>query len=117
MARWLRLILIAVVALALLLIAGANRDLVTLHLLPPEMARFAGTGDGWQVPLFLVLFATLLIGFGLGLLWEFVRERGHRVAARDHRQQAAILAREVKRLKGPTGPADEVLAILDQPKA
>lgn len=113
MLRWLRLIFLFVLALFLVTVAGANREAVILRLLPPEMERFVGAGLTFEVPLFLVIFVAILLGFALGQIWEYLRAGRHRNEARVQRQQAATLAREVARLKETkVQQGDDILALL-----
>ena len=52
------------------------------------------------------------------LVWEYLREHRFRATARKATKQAANLERELGRLKEKTqGPKDEVLALLDKPRA
>ncbi|MEI4486119.1 lipopolysaccharide assembly protein LapA domain-containing protein [Frigidibacter sp. MR17.14] len=117
MIRYLRIALTALVALVLLVLALANRDPVALRLLPGDMGAYLGVGEGIQMPMFVVILITLLVGLALGFSWEWARESGHRKAARAHARQAAQLKREVSTLRTETQtPQDEVLALLDRPQ-
>lgn len=116
MIRYLRYAFLALLALVLVIVAMANRDVVTLLLLPPEMAGFLGFS--WQVtlPLFLVIFAGILAGVLVGFIWEWFREHKHRAEASRRRREASELKREVSRLKTPapgSGKGDEIMALLE----
>ena len=114
MLRTLRLIFLAVLGIALLAVASANRATVTLRLLPAEMDSFLGIGWSVDVPLFLVIFAGIVAGLGIGFVWEWFREAKHRAAATQHRREAGQLKREVSRLRAEKAePQDEVLALLE----
>ncbi len=114
MLKTLRLIFLALLGLALLAVASANRAPVTVNLLPAEIDEFFGFGLSMQLPLFLPIFAGVVAGLGIGFVWEWLREAKHRSAAAGHRREAARLAREVDRLKGDREePQDEVLALLE----
>lgn len=117
MIRLLRYALLGVVGLVLLAVASANRAPVTLRLLPEEMDLFFGLGWVADVPLFLVIFAGVLIGLALGFIWEWLREAGVRGDAMRQRQKVGQLERELTRLRGDT-PADkdDVLALLEPKK-
>ncbi len=114
--RYLRYLFLGVLGVVLVTVAVANRNPVTLNLLPPDVAAL--TGFSWSVtlPLFLVVFAALVVGILLGFVWEWLREHRHRAEADYQRRQSARLEREVKALRTPApGSQDEVLALLDGP--
>ncbi|WP_300550471.1 lipopolysaccharide assembly protein LapA domain-containing protein [Roseovarius sp.] len=113
--RYIRYASIAIFALALILIALANRAPVTLRVLPDEMAGLAALNPTYQMPLFLVIFGGILAGLIVGFIWEWIREAGERAAAARQARELASLRAEVKRLKGEKHQGkDEVLALLDQ---
>ncbi|MDH5453185.1 MAG: LapA family protein [Paracoccaceae bacterium] len=112
--RTLRLIFLAVLGIALLAVASANRTPVTLRLLPEEMDNFLGFGWAMDVPLFLVIFTGIVAGLGIGFVWEWLREAKIRAAASQHRREAGRLKQEVSRLRAENAtPQDEVLALLE----
>lgn len=113
--RYIRYASIAVFALALVLIALANRGVVTLRVLPDELAGFAALNPTYDVPLFVVIFGGILAGLIVGFIWEWIREAGERAAAARQARELASLRAEVQRLKGEKHKdKDDVLAILDQ---
>ncbi|MFT3689516.1 LapA family protein [Paenirhodobacter sp.] len=115
--RILRLLLLALIAAVLVVVAVANRAPVVVHALPPEAGDFLGLSWSVQMPLFLLIFAGIVVGLALGFVWEWARERQHRVTAVKAKREAAYLAGEVDRLKTKADekPKDEVLALLDKP--
>lgn len=115
MIRYLRIGFLVLLGVVLLTIASANRGLVTLRLLPEEMAAYAGTDWMIELPLFLVIIAGIVVGLGIGFVWEWFRESKHRAAASQHRREVARLEREVGRLRvdAKVPPEDEVLALLE----
>ena len=114
MLRLLRLVFLALLAIALVAVASANRDMVTLRLLPEELATVVGYDWSAELPLFLVIFAGIVAGLLIGFVWEWFREAKHRAAASQHRREAGRLEREVKRLQNEKAePDDEVLALLE----
>lgn len=118
MFRALRLLFLAALALVMIALALANRDIVTLRALPPEAADFMGLSWSVQLPLFLVIFAGVLLGLLIGFVWEWMREYRLRASGAQATRKAAHLEREVDRLKAKAeGPKDEVLALLDKPRA
>lgn len=115
--RYVRMLLVALLAIILVGVALANRQLVTVGLFPGRLDRYMG-GD-WQVqmPLFLVIILALLAGMILGLVWEWVRETTVRQESARRAHELQLLEREVRGLRVTHhAPRDEVLAILDAPK-
>lgn len=116
--RYVRMLLVALLAIILVGVALANRQLVTVGLFPGRLDRYMG-GD-WQVqmPLFLVIILALLAGMILGLVWEWVRETTVRQESARRAHELQLLEREVRGLRVTHhAPRDEVLAILDAPKS
>jgi uncharacterized integral membrane protein len=115
MFRLLRLLLIAVLALGLIALAMANRDIVTLRALPLEAGDFLGFSWSVQMPLFAVVFGGILVGLLIGFVWEWMREHKIRRVATKSTREVVQLKTEVKRLKAKNdGPKDDVLALMDQ---
>jgi MFS family permease len=71
------------------------------------------------LPLFLVIFGGIIVGVLIGFVWEWFREHGHRANANQKGREVARLERELAVLKDSTSvpPKDEVLALLDAPRA
>jgi uncharacterized integral membrane protein len=92
-------------------LALANRDPVTLHLLPEGMARVMPLSI--QVPLFALSLVSIVVGMVIGYLLEWLREHKHRRHAKRKTREAAQLSREVEKLRKASGKAeDDVLALL-----
>ena len=114
MFRALRLLVIAVLAVGLIALAMANRDIVTLRALPPEAGDFLGFSWSVQVPLFAVGFAGMLVGLFIGFVWEWMREYKIRRTASKSSREVVQLKTEVNRLKAKAeGQKDDVLALMD----
>ena len=112
--RYIRYAFLLVLALVLITIAFANREMVTLRRLPDEFARFWDFGRVVTLPLFIVIFAAIVAGVVLGFVWEWLRAHTVRAEASRQRRERDRLAREVDRLKGtPADKSDVVLQILD----
>ena len=91
--------------------------MVTLQLLPPDVATLFGVQLGISLPLFLVVFIGIVAGLLIGFVWEWLREHKHRSAAARREAEAKRLERELKRTRAERDRGkDEVLAILDQPR-
>lgn len=96
--RLVRLLAGGLIAIVLIALAVANRQMVTLSLDPfsadePFMAV--------ALPLFAVLFAGLVIGFAVGAGLTWLAERPHRRAARQSRK----VIEKMERDKGEPGTA------------
>jgi putative membrane protein len=118
MIRWLRYILLLALALCLLTVALANRTPVTVQALPDDLAAFTGFGWSLELPLFVVIFGGIVAGLLIGFVWEWFREHKHRSTATQKSREAARLQREVDSLRERKAqPKDEVLALLETPKA
>ena len=116
--RFLRLLFIAALAIILIAVALANRDIVTLSAFPANFGQYLGGRWSVDLPLFLVIFLAFAVGMLAGLMWEWLRESPFRREARLHADRATRLENEVGRLRQRhAAPEDEVLAILDRPKA
>ena len=114
--RYIRYAFMAVLAVVLVTVAIANRNLVTLHLLPEELATMTGLTLSISLPLFVVIFGAIIAGLLIGFFWEWMREYKHRSAASTHKREKEKLAREVDKLKTDKAKndGDEVLALLDK---
>ncbi len=113
--RYIRYACIAIFAVALVLIALANRQMVSVQMLPGELSAFAALNPSFEVPLFVVIFGGILAGLVLGFLWEYIREAKERAAAARQAREMAQMRAELRRLKGERHKGqDEVLALLDE---
>ena len=113
--RYIRYASIAIFAVALILIALANRGMVTVKLLPGEVAALAAMNPSYEVPLFVVIFGGIVAGLIVGFIWEWIREAKERMAAARQAREMQQMRAEIRRLKGEKHQGkDEVLAILDE---
>ena len=118
MLRVLRYLLLAVIAFALMLFASANRDLVTVRLLPDSFAQLFRVDWNIELPLFVLVFFGLLLGLLVGYTLEWLREHKYRRTASTKTRVVTKLERELAALKDQTSlPSDDVLALLDKPRA
>lgn len=118
--RYLRYLFLAVFGIVLVLLAMANRQVVTLHLVPQELADYAVTYAGMNpnidLPLYIVIFAGILLGVAVGFFWEWLREMTIRSEAAEKGREVRRLERENRRLRAdrPENKGDDVLALLDE---
>lgn len=112
--RYIRYLVLAVIAVSLITIAVANRGPLTIRLLPEELEGLFGLS--WQVtlPAFLVLLAAILVGVLLGFVWEWVREHRYRAEAVAERKERQRLEREVQKTAPRAEKGDDVLALLER---
>ncbi len=110
--RTLKLVVAIIVALLLMIVVAANMDPVSLELWPRQFG--IGTLGVSGVPLALVVFAALAVGFGIGELVEWSRERKYRAQLAEQRRQLAELRDENDRLLRKTGARDDELALIER---
>ncbi len=114
MLRYIKLALATVIMIGIVLVAVANREFVTLKLLPDPIADVLGMPYSVTLPLFIVLLAAVLIGLLLGYLIEWLRERKHRKEVNIKSRELSKLESEVQRMKKKSGEEDdEILALLN----
>lgn len=111
--RYFRYLVLALIAIVLVTVAVANRQPLTLRLLPEELEGLMGFS--WQVtwPAFMILLAAVLVGVLLGFVWEWIREHRYRAEAAAERKERERLEREVKKSSPRTETGDDVLALLE----
>lgn len=114
--RILRVVLVVALALLLIVVALANRSLVSVRLLPANFDGYVNGSWSATMPLFLLIFIVFALGILVGLLWEWLRESAIRHENTRRARDIAQLEREVGGLRTRNAqPRDEVLAILDAP--
>lgn len=112
--RFLRLLFLSVVALILVVLALANRALVSVQLVPEELAVLLPFQNRFELPLFVIIFGAIIAGLLIGFVWEYFREYHIRAEAAKKRREVNKLEREVKGLREKSGEGrDDVLALLD----
>jgi uncharacterized integral membrane protein len=115
--KLLKYLFLAAIGLVLLTLALANREIVTLTLLPDEMGGYLGRNWAVDLPLFLIVFGGIVSGLLIGFVWEWLREHKHRSAAASARREASKLKYEVNVLRETQkDPEDEILALLEAPR-
>ena len=111
--RLIRLLVLAVIAIVLIVVAMANRDPLTLRLLPDEISRLLGINWEITLPTFVILLGAVLVGVALGFVWEWVREHKHRATAVSERKERQRLEQDIKKVAPSSETGDDVLALLE----
>jgi len=105
----------AVVAICLIVMGMANRDIVTLRALPEVFATPLGVSPDIELPLFMAIFIGVGLGLLIGFLWEWVREHRVRSESRAKSREVNALQREIDGLKTEKHEGkDEIVALLDK---
>ena len=113
--RYIKYALIAVFGIALISVAVANRDHVSIQLIPNEVAGWFAMNPQIELPLFIIIFGGIVVGLFVGFVWEWLREYSQRAEAARQAREMRRLQREVKRLKGEKHEGkDEVIALLEE---
>lgn len=113
--RYIRYFCIAVFAIALIAVALANRGMVEIKLLPAEIAGLFTQKPQIELPLFVIILGSILVGLLVGFIWEWLREHALRADAASVAREKRRLEREVQTLKAERNQGkDEVLALLDE---
>jgi putative membrane protein len=112
--RYIRYLFLAVTGLVLVTVAVANRQAVTLNVVPDEFATLLPIRNEFTLPLFLVILGSIVLGLLIGFVWEYFREYRIRAEASRRKREMNRLEREVKGLRDKTGEGkDDVLALLE----
>lgn len=114
MIRYLRYGFLITLGVVLIAIALANREPVRLRLMTDDLAAATGLQAAVSLPLFIVIFASIVAGVLIGFVWEWFREHKHRADAARQRRERQRLEAEMGRLKtsGEAGK-DDILALVD----
>ena len=114
MIRTLKLIVLAIIMIALIVLGVANRSIVELHLLPEELKQFSPVPTEVQLPLYAVILSAVAVGLLMGYIIEYLREMKHRRESNERGREARRLKSQVDDLKRKTGEdQDDVLALLN----
>jgi uncharacterized integral membrane protein len=115
--RYVKYAILAILAILLVSISLANRNMVELRLIPEGLADLPGISVidvGVTLPLFVIVLGGVVTGIVIGFLWEWLREHKHRRTANVKSREVRRLETEVVKLKKDAGKSDDVLAILDK---
>jgi len=114
--RYIKIAIVAIVAILLVSFAMANREPVTIRLMTDRLAELVGLNRrNVTLPLFMVLMGGVAVGLILGYIFEWLREHKHRRAATVNTRKARRLKRQVEQMKKEKNKEkDEVLTILEE---
>lgn len=103
--RYLKLLLILPVAIAIVGLAVINRSAVKLTYWPQQL----GGELSLTLPLFVVLMLVLMVGVMLGSMATWLAQGSHRRAERQYRKEAERLKSEAERLKAMQPVSTEMM--------
>ena len=113
--RYVRYLCITIFAVALVSVALANREVVSLQMLPTEVSGLFAMNPSIQLPLFIVILSSILAGLLVGFVCEWIREYGERAEAAKQVREMRRLQRELDKLRAEQHVGkDSALALLDQ---
>lgn len=112
--RFVKYLVLLALALGIVTLSLANREPVTLQLLPEDLAAFVGYNQTVEQPIFVIILLAVAAGLLIGFIWEWLRETRHRSEASRARAEARRLEEKLARQSGPARPkSDDVLALVD----
>ncbi|MEM6617900.1 MAG: LapA family protein [Pseudomonadota bacterium] len=112
--KYIKYLFLGSVGLILIVLALANRQIVTLRLFPGELDGVSPVSGSVALPLFVVIFLGVFIGLFIGFVWEWFREFSIRRQLSKTQKDLHNAERELKVLRAKTGEgADDVLALVD----
>ena len=97
--RYLRYLLLSLIAGASVSIALANLDLTELSLLPSVLADSLEFQIQFKAPLFIIIFSCIAVGLLIGFFWEWLRSTKKRLSSMSDRRKLAHLSQEIAELK------------------
>ncbi|MGB1236253.1 MAG: lipopolysaccharide assembly protein LapA domain-containing protein [Planktomarina sp.] len=112
--RYLKMLVLLVIAVGLILVALGNTTSVPVKLMPESIGGLVGFNPQLELPMFFILFGGVGIGLLVGFIWEYLREHKHRKAVRTEHKKVVRLEREVDRMKSKQNEGkDDVLALIE----
>jgi len=113
--KYVRYMCVGIFAIGLIMIALANRGAVELRVWPEDMAGLVAVDPSITLPLFVVIFISIMAGLIVGFVWEWLREATDRAKISLQAKEIKSLRNEVQNLKGEKHQGkDEVLALLEE---
>jgi uncharacterized integral membrane protein len=101
--RFLKALVLLPIAILIVLLAVANRQIVTLSLDPFSRAAPEFSAD---LPLFAVIFAAVMLGVVIGGIAAWLAQGKHRRERRLYRREANTLRNETDRLRAGKSSTD-----------
>ncbi|PWJ16222.1 LapA family protein [Jannaschia seohaensis] len=114
---FIRYVFLGLLGLVLVTLMLANREMVSLRLIPDELGIPPLVEGGISMPLFLVIFLAIALGLLIGFTWEWMREHKHRAEARSQRAAKERLEKELAKTKARAEPEDDILALVERKRA
>ena len=113
--KYLKFIIWILVGFILILFALSNNQTVEIRVLPDSFGGSSGLEANYSLPLFVILYAILMLGLILGIFFEFLRERKHRVNLKQAHKDIKLLQSEMEKLKSIDLNGDsEILNLIDR---
>jgi lipopolysaccharide assembly protein A len=111
--RLLNYMLSSAIAITLIMFALANRDVVTISLLPDELS-FIGLNFYFHLPIFVVFFGGAIFGIMIGFVMEWMREYKLRSALSFKNRELKGMQTQLQQLKSEKYEnKDDVLALIE----
>ena len=113
--RYFKYLVLLILALGILTLSLANRELMTLTLFPEDLAAFVGFNHSIDLPIFLVILLGVAAGLLIGFIWEWLREYRYRSDAARARAEAKQLKERLAREAKPEARkgGEDVLALIE----
>ena len=113
MLRLFNYMLTGAVAIALIMFALANREIVTISLLPDEFS-FIGLNFSFHLPIFVVFFGGATFGIMIGFVMEWMREYKLRSESSRKTRKLKGMQTQLQQLKDEKYEnQDDVLALIE----
>ena len=111
--RFLRYAFLVLAAVVVVILAIANRHIVTVYGWPDLTAYGVPAAFELRLPLFIIALLAGAIGFLFGAFREYLREAKHRRASAERRRELGKLQRQVDELKRQQNldEDDEIIAL------
>ena len=112
--RILNYIFLMFVGVVFYALAMANRDLVSLRLVPEEIAQYFSIPPAISLPVFIPVYGGVIVGILIGFIWEWIREYHYRSDLSRRKRRIKKLESDVITLKSQqNNDKDEILALLE----
>lgn len=111
--RYIKYALLAIITIAILVVSLANREMVSLVLLPETVAQPLGFNASINLPLFIVIFISVAAGLLLGIIMEWIREYRFRAEGARTKKELRRAHKELKS-ETPKDPAREILDLVEK---